>query len=91
MFWDGVQSMYQAQELLERNEDPKLPEGFFNKVWAERGREYREIVEPLEIADWCVQSSIADASMEHACSTQPSSTRCHVEVRLLRSASACIC
>ena len=51
-FWKDVQSKYQAQELLELHEDPRFPEGFFNRQWTGRGREYRELVEPLDIANW---------------------------------------
>ena len=33
------------------------PEEFFTKPWAGRGREYRMLVEPLDIANWYIQVS----------------------------------
>ena len=33
------------------------PELFFTKPWAGRGREYRMLVEPLEIAKWYMRVS----------------------------------
>ena len=46
--------MYHQKRLLHPGEDPSYPDGFFDKTWAGRGREYRMHAEPVDIADWCV-------------------------------------
>ena len=62
IFWKKVQRMYKTHDLLWLGDDPKIP-GFFSKVWARRGREYRHLVEPLDIANWCAKPGCWSLSM----------------------------
>ena len=52
-YWRKVQKMYNQKRLLQPGDDPAYPDGFFNKTWAGRGREYRMFVEPVDVANWC--------------------------------------
>ena len=52
-FWKKVQARYTAKMLLQPGQDPDHPLGFFDRTWASRGREYRTLVEPIDIANWC--------------------------------------
>ena len=69
-FWRKVQRMYKTHDLLWPGDDPNFPMGFFSKVWAGRGREYRHLVEPLDIANWCAKPSCYPLSMP-ACPLLP--------------------
>ena len=52
-FWRKVQRLYKQNRLLQPDEEPGYPHGFFDRKWAGRGREYRTFVEPVNIANWC--------------------------------------
>ena len=70
IFWKKVQRMYKTHDLLWPSDDPNYPNGFFSKVWAGRGREYRHLVEPLDIANWCAKPGCYPLSMP-ACPLLP--------------------
>ena len=49
LFWRKVQRLYEAGLLAQPSADGL---GFFSGSWAGRGRTYRMLVEPLDIANW---------------------------------------
>ena len=49
LFWRKVQRLYKAGLLAQPSADDP---GFFSRSWAGRGRMYRMLVEPLDIANW---------------------------------------
>ena len=52
-FWREIQRLYKAHALLWPGDDPNFPYGFFTRSWAGRGRAYRMLAEPVDIANWC--------------------------------------
>ena len=52
-WWRKVQTLYKQERLLHPGKDARYPDGFFDKKWAGRGREYRLATEPVDIANWC--------------------------------------
>lgn len=52
VFWRKVQRLHKVHGLLRPGDDSSFPYGFFDKRWTWRGKEYRLLVEPLDIANW---------------------------------------
>ena len=59
--------MYKTHDLLWPGDDPNFPNGFFSKAWAGRGREYRMLVEPLDIANWCASPGCCLSPLPSCC------------------------
>ncbi|KAK9811796.1 hypothetical protein WJX72_010260 [[Myrmecia] bisecta] len=54
-FWRHTTKLYLGRHLLHPGDDPARPNGFFSGNWLGRGREYRLLVEPVDIANWYSQ------------------------------------
>ena len=63
-WWRKVQKLYEQERLLHPGKDSRYPDGFFDKKWAGRGRDYRLATEPVDIANWRGSGSHADKPLQ---------------------------